>query len=210
MSMKQSPQTHYKDYKDALDYQSASRIRHQLYSSPTSTSSSSSTVAASQNLSKKLNISASVTAIGPIQSPSQTQTQSQFDYRYWWFWTLLLVAFGSSSWEWSWLLEVDFLICFNLFVVKFLKFSSFCVISHFFAFACDPNYPLVLITNQFSFIRTVRSDASLIAPIRQTASIFKQPVTVIKSQEGKVKSDLNNKQGSQEKPRQLVSFHIFL
>ena len=79
MSMKQSPQPAH--FKDALDYQSASRIRHQLYSSPTSTSSSSS-IAASQNLSKKLNISASVTAIGPIQSPSQTQTQSQFDYRY--------------------------------------------------------------------------------------------------------------------------------
>lgn len=38
-------------------------------------------------------------------------------------------------------------------------------------------------------------------PIRQTASIFKQPVTVIKTQEGKVKSDL--KHGSQEKPKQL-------
>jgi methyl-CpG-binding domain protein 2 len=57
--------------------------------------------------------------------------------------------------------------------------------------------------------RTVRSDASLIAPIRQTASIFKQPVTVIKSQESKVKSDLNNKQGSQEKPRQLVKILFY-
>lgn len=73
MSIKSSP-SHYKDYKDALDYQTASRFRNQLYSSP----SSSSSTASSHNLSKKLNISASVTAIGPIQSPSQ----SQFDYRY--------------------------------------------------------------------------------------------------------------------------------
>lgn len=49
--------------------------------------------------------------------------------------------------------------------------------------------------------RTVRSDASLVPPIRQTASIFKQPVTLIKNQEGKVKSD--PKQGTQEKPKQL-------
>jgi methyl-CpG-binding domain protein 2 len=47
----------------------------------------------------------------------------------------------------------------------------------------------------------VRSDASLVPPIRQTASIFKQPVTVIKMQEGKVKSEL--KHGNQEKPKQL-------
>jgi methyl-CpG-binding domain protein 2 len=40
-----------------------------------------------------------------------------------------------------------------------------------------------------------------VPPIRQTASIFKQPVTVIKTQEGKVKSDL--KHGNQEKPKQL-------
>lgn len=68
--MKSSPQAQ-SLYKDALDYQS-SRFRNQLYSSPSSSNASS------QNLSKKLNISASVTAIGPIQSPSQ----SQFDYRY--------------------------------------------------------------------------------------------------------------------------------
>jgi methyl-CpG-binding domain protein 2 len=49
--------------------------------------------------------------------------------------------------------------------------------------------------------RNVRSDASLVPPIRQTASIFKQPVTVIKMQEGKVKSEL--KHGNQEKPKQL-------
>ncbi|CAH1728834.1 unnamed protein product [Chironomus riparius] len=52
-----------------------------------------------------------------------------------------------------------------------------------------------------TYYKTIRSDASLIAPIRQTASIFKQPVTVIKSQESKVKSEL--KHGTQDKPRQL-------
>lgn len=36
--------------------------------------------------------------------------------------------------------------------------------------------------------RGMRNDASLVPPIRQTASIFKQPVTVYKTQEGKVKS----------------------
>lgn len=49
--------------------------------------------------------------------------------------------------------------------------------------------------------RNIRADASLVPPIRQTASIFKQPVTVVKTQEGKVKTDL--KHGVQEKPKQL-------
>jgi len=49
--------------------------------------------------------------------------------------------------------------------------------------------------------RGMRNDASLVPPIRQTASIFKQPVTVYKTQEGKVKSDYKN--GNQEKPKQL-------
>lgn len=53
---------------------------------------------------------------------------------------------------------------------------------------------------QFDY-RGVRSDASLVPPIRQTASIFKQPVTVYKTQESKVKTDL--KHGNQEKPKQL-------
>ncbi|XP_064608451.1 methyl-CpG-binding domain protein 2-like isoform X3 [Liolophura sinensis] len=46
-------------------------------------------------------------------------------------------------------------------------------------------------------------DTTLALPIRQTASIFKQPVTVVRTRpEGKTKSDL--KQGSQEnQPRQL-------
>lgn len=50
--------------------------------------------------------------------------------------------------------------------------------------------------------RGVRNDASLVPPIRQTASIFKQPVTVYKTQESKVKTDL--KHGVQEKPKQLM------
>ncbi|XP_030747706.1 methyl-CpG-binding domain protein 2-like [Sitophilus oryzae] len=49
--------------------------------------------------------------------------------------------------------------------------------------------------------RGMRNDASLVPPIRQTASIFKQPVTVYKTQESKVKSDYKN--GNQEKPKQL-------
>ncbi|CRK91878.1 CLUMA_CG005499, isoform A [Clunio marinus] len=52
-----------------------------------------------------------------------------------------------------------------------------------------------------TYYKNIRSDASLVPPIRQTASIFKQPVTVVKTQEGKVKSEL--KHGSQEKPKQL-------
>lgn len=58
-----------------------------------------------------------------------------------------------------------------------------------------------LILTYFDFDRGVRSDASLVPPIRQTASIFKQPVTVYKTQESKVKTDL--KHGTQEKPKQL-------
>uniref|UniRef100_A0A0A9Z655 Methyl-CpG-binding domain protein 3 n=1 Tax=Lygus hesperus TaxID=30085 RepID=A0A0A9Z655_LYGHE len=56
-------------------------------------------------------------------------------------------------------------------------------------------------TSQYDYSRGVRNDASLVPPIRQTASIFKQPVTVFKSQEGKVKTDF--KHGPQEKPKQL-------
>ncbi|XP_075219311.1 methyl-CpG-binding domain protein 2 isoform X2 [Lycorma delicatula] len=53
----------------------------------------------------------------------------------------------------------------------------------------------------YYYSRGVRSDASLVPPIRQTASIFKQPVTVIKQMEGKVKTEF--KHGGQEKPKQL-------
>jgi len=48
-----------------------------------------------------------------------------------------------------------------------------------------------------------RADASLVPPIRQTASIFKQPVTVFKTHEAKVKSDVKHGAG-QEKPCQLL------
>jgi methyl-CpG-binding domain protein 2 len=50
--------------------------------------------------------------------------------------------------------------------------------------------------------KAIRTDSSLVPPIRQTASIFKQPVTVHRSQSSgsKVKTD---KQNSAEKPRQL-------
>lgn len=59
--------------------------------------------------------------------------------------------------------------------------------------------PLLIVVYYFS--RSARADASLVPPIRQTASIFKQPVTVFKTQEGKVKTDL--KHGCQDKPKQL-------
>ncbi|XP_053975787.1 methyl-CpG-binding domain protein 3 isoform X1 [Hylaeus anthracinus] len=51
----------------------------------------------------------------------------------------------------------------------------------------------------YYYSRGVRNDASLVPPIRQTASIFKQPVTIYKTQEGKVK---DIKHGNQEKPKQ--------
>jgi methyl-CpG-binding domain protein 2 len=54
--------------------------------------------------------------------------------------------------------------------------------------------------------RGFRNDLSVIPPIRQTASIFKQPVTIVKSQECKVRHEL--KHGRQEKPRQVYSTHI--
>ncbi|RWS15346.1 Methyl-CpG-binding domain protein 2-like protein [Dinothrombium tinctorium] len=54
----------------------------------------------------------------------------------------------------------------------------------------------------YDYSRGIRSDFSLIPPIRQTASIFKQPVTVIKTQkDSKVRHDL--KHGPHEKPKQL-------
>lgn len=57
------------------------------------------------------------------------------------------------------------------------------------------------------FSRGVRNDASLVPPIRQTASIFKQPVTIYKTQEGKVK---DIKHGNQEKPKQVSIYYLFL
>lgn len=56
-------------------------------------------------------------------------------------------------------------------------------------------------TDLYYVNKGMRTDASLVPPIRQTASIFKQPVTIIKNQDSYVKPDL--KYGPQEKPRQL-------
>ncbi|XP_050400051.1 methyl-CpG-binding domain protein 3 isoform X1 [Patella vulgata] len=56
--------------------------------------------------------------------------------------------------------------------------------------------------SSFDFARGLRHDTSLILPIRQTASIFKQPVTLIRNRpESKTKSEL--KHGPQDQPRQL-------
>lgn len=54
---------------------------------------------------------------------------------------------------------------------------------------------------QYDFTRSLRNDASLVPPIRQTASIFKQPVTVYKtSADNKI---VEKKSTTTEKPRQL-------
>ncbi|KAL3867204.1 hypothetical protein ACJMK2_044424 [Sinanodonta woodiana] len=54
----------------------------------------------------------------------------------------------------------------------------------------------------FDFARGMRHDSSLVLPIRQTASIFKQPVTVIRNRpESKTKTDI--KHGNQDQPKQL-------
>ena len=48
----------------------------------------------------------------------------------------------------------------------------------------------------------IRHDASLVLPIRQTASIFKQPVTVVRNRpESRMRPEV--KHGSQEQPRQV-------
>ncbi|EDW34587.1 GL22327 [Drosophila persimilis] len=57
---------------------------------------------------------------------------------------------------------------------------------------------------QMELSRALRTDVSLVPPIRQTASIFKQPVTPIGNHTqdpSKVKHD--SKHGAQEKPKQL-------
>ncbi|KAK3097265.1 hypothetical protein FSP39_008194 [Pinctada imbricata] len=56
--------------------------------------------------------------------------------------------------------------------------------------------------NHSQLRKRIRHDSSLVLPIRQTASIFKQPVTVIRNRpESKTKTDL--KHGPQDPPRQL-------
>lgn len=50
--------------------------------------------------------------------------------------------------------------------------------------------------------KRMHQDSSLVLPIRQTASIFKQPVTVVRNHpESKTRTDLRH--GTQEQPRQL-------
>lgn len=48
----------------------------------------------------------------------------------------------------------------------------------------------------------MRTDASMVPPIRQTASIFKQPVTVVRNHDNQ-KTKQDPKQGALEKPKQL-------
>jgi methyl-CpG-binding domain protein 2 len=56
--------------------------------------------------------------------------------------------------------------------------------------------------SSYDFARGVRHDASLVLPIRQTASIFKQPVTVVRyREESTSKAEL--KHGIQDQPKQV-------
>ncbi|XP_061163663.1 methyl-CpG-binding domain protein 2-like isoform X2 [Saccostrea echinata] len=55
--------------------------------------------------------------------------------------------------------------------------------------------------NHSQLRKRMRHDGTLVLPIRQTASIFKQPVTVIHREESKTKSEL--KHGPQDPPKQL-------
>jgi p55-binding region of Methyl-CpG-binding domain proteins MBD len=55
----------------------------------------------------------------------------------------------------------------------------------------------------------LRQDANLSLPIRQTASIFKQPVTIVSNHpDSKTRTDLRH--GVQEQPRQVCElFNVF-
>nr|NP_649907.1 Methyl-CpG binding domain protein-like, isoform B [Drosophila melanogaster]AAD55391.1 methyl-CpG binding domain-like protein [Drosophila melanogaster]AAF54401.1 Methyl-CpG binding domain protein-like, isoform B [Drosophila melanogaster] len=56
----------------------------------------------------------------------------------------------------------------------------------------------------FYYSRALRTDVSLVPPIRQTASIFKQPVTVIRNhKQDPAKAKNEPKHGTREKPKQL-------
>lgn len=86
--------------------------------------------------------------------------------------------------------------CFFIITAVFLTFVAF-----FFVFQIIYKNK----SNSFSFCKSsrgIRPDVSLVPPIRQTASIFKQPVTVHRNHDSKVKSDLKHGT-SQEKPKQL-------
>jgi len=55
----------------------------------------------------------------------------------------------------------------------------------------------------------MRADVNVVLPIRQTASIFKQPVTIVSNHpDSKTRSDLRH--GSQEQPRQVRSDDVVL
>ncbi|EDX13610.1 methyl-CpG-binding domain protein 3 isoform X2 [Drosophila simulans] len=57
---------------------------------------------------------------------------------------------------------------------------------------------------QIELSRALRTDVSLVPPIRQTASIFKQPVTVIRNhKQDPAKAKNDPKHGTREKPKQL-------
>ncbi|XP_067623941.1 methyl-CpG-binding domain protein 2 isoform X2 [Eurosta solidaginis] len=56
----------------------------------------------------------------------------------------------------------------------------------------------------YYYSRTPRTDASLVPPIRQTASIFKQPVTVVRNHEHtKVRNENTKQTSGQDKPKQM-------
>lgn len=82
--------------------------------------------------------------------------------------------------------------------VSFLYASIILFLKFCFRFCLDIS---VILNYLLIFSRGMRTDVSLVPPIRQTASIFKQPVTVYKTQDSKSKADL--KHGTLEKPNQL-------
>lgn len=55
----------------------------------------------------------------------------------------------------------------------------------------------------YDFARGVRHDASLVLPIRQTASIFKQPVTVVRRHTEAPRPSPDLKHGVQDQPKQV-------
>jgi len=57
--------------------------------------------------------------------------------------------------------------------------------------------------SQYDFIKNNKSDSSLLPPVRQTASIFKQPVTILNQHPSQPKSDTRHPGPPGDKPRQL-------
>lgn len=61
-----------------------------------------------------------------------------------------------------------------------------------------------VVCNHFDCLLGFRGDSNLSLPVRQTASIFKQPVTVIRSHpDSKVRHDLKHGPADSQQPRQL-------